>query len=189
MDLFKRRSTAVVIFVVTVVLFSLIGCHLSLSRACRAAESAFFDRTRLVDYGSHTAPADQLEDCVKYANRLLSVINGSSALTEEYDALYKARQDLADALEGRDISDIAAANAALTAAVEAVDARVKAGAALPPSNDDYDAIVSDYFSAQRVAASSGYDDYIDDFIRTDIRPFPTNILRPLCFVSMPEKFT
>lgn len=188
MDFFKKRQTAVAVFVLVVLVFSLIGCHISLTRACRRVENAFFDKAQLADYGHYTAPGDQLSACVNYANRLLSVINGSDALTEDYNAVKGSRQALSDALERRDISDIYTANSALYAAVSAVDEKVRAGASLRDSSDDYETIVSDFFSAQRVATESPYNEYVDTFIEDTANVFPTNILRRLAFVSLPEKF-
>lgn len=188
MAFFKSRKTAIVIFVAVVLVFSVIGCHRSLSKACRDVEDAFFDRAALADYGARTAPGEQLDECLKYANRLLSVINGSDVLTEGYAAVRDARQALSDALVSRDISDIYAANAALAAAVDGVDAQVKAGADLPPSSDDYDTIIEGFRGAQRVTAESPYNMYVDDFVQHTVRAFPTNILRTVSFVSLPERF-
>lgn len=188
MDIFKKRGTAVTVFVLAVVIFSLIGCHRSLSKACAAVEDGFFDSALLADYGDHTCPGDQINACINYANRLLSVINGADALADSYAAVRDSRQALADAMQSGDISDIYAANQTLYQAVSDLDAEVQSGASLPESNDDYASIVSDFFSAQRVISASAYNDYVDDFIQTTIRPFPTNVLRALSFVSLPEKF-
>ncbi|MCD7844788.1 MAG: hypothetical protein LUG57_02865 [Oscillospiraceae bacterium] len=188
MEALKKRQTAVIIFVLVVVLFTLIGCHRSLTKACDEIEAAFFDKTQLAAEGYYTRPGDQLENCVKYANRLLSVINAADWSDQVYDALTQARQALADALDDGDISDIYDANQALVAAVEAVESLVNAGAALPESSDDYDTILADFYSAQSVAANSAYNDYVDEFTGPTLRAFPTNILRRLAFVSAPEKF-
>lgn len=188
MEIFKSRKTAVAVFVLVVIVFTLIGCHRSLSKACAHVEEAFFDRDMLAGYGTHTAPGDQLENCLKLSNRLLSVIGGSDALSAEYTAVAEARQLLAETLESRDISDIYDTNALLVLAVYGVDEKVQSGVSLPESYDDYDSIVSDFFSAQRVVSESPYNDYVDDFIRTTVRPFPTNLLRLASFTALPEKF-
>ncbi|MCD8116916.1 MAG: hypothetical protein LUE21_07355 [Oscillospiraceae bacterium] len=188
MEFFKKRQNASIIFIVVVILFSLIGCHISLTKACDKIEEAFFDKTQLSAEGYYTCPGDQLENCVKYANRLLSVINGADWSGDVYTALAQARQALSDALDDGDISDIYDANQELIAAVEAVEELVNAGAVLPESSDDYETILSDFYSAQSVAANSAYNDYVDQFASTTLRAFPTNILRRLAFVSAPEKF-
>ena len=138
MDFFKKRQSAVVVFVAVVALFSLIGCHLSLGRACRHVEEAFFDKALLADYNTYTCPGDQLDNCVKLSNRLLSVINGQEALSGEYEAVLQARLSLDQALDAGDISDIYDANAALVSAVAAVDEQVTmADMPLHESSDDY----------------------------------------------------
>lgn len=188
MEFLKKRQNAIIVFIAAVVLFTLIGCHRSLTKACDKIEAAFFDKSQLSAEGYYTCPGDQLENCVKYANRLLGVINGADWSGEAYDTLALARQALADALDDGDISDIYDANQQLIAAVEAVEALVDGGAVLPESNDDYETILSDFYSAQSVAANSAYNDYVDEFTDTTLRAFPTNILRRLAFVSAPEKF-
>lgn len=189
MDFFKKRQNAIVVFVVVVVLFSLIGCHRSLGRRCEQVEEAFFDKALLADYSTYTCPGDQLDNCVKLANRLLSVINGQEALSGEYEAVLQARLSLDQALDAGDISDIYDANAALVSAVAAVDEQVTmADMPLPESSDDYGSIISDFYSAQRVLSESPYNSYVDDFISGTVRHFPTNILRLLSFTALPEKF-
>ena len=187
MELFKKRSTAIAVFIVVVIAFTLLGCHRSLGKACRGVEDAFFDKTLLADYGVYTAPGDQLGNSVKLANRLLSVIN-TDAMAAEYAAVAQARQALSDALDARDISDIYDANEALAAAVSSAESLVASGAELPPSSDDYDAIVSDFHSAQRVVTESPYNTLVDDFLSSTVRPFPTNVLRILSFTALPEKY-
>jgi hypothetical protein len=188
MEALKKRQNAIVLFVVVVVVFTLLGCHRSLSKVCRQAETAFMEKGAFSDQGYYTSPGDQLKSCVKYANRLLSLLSGSQELTESYNAIRDSRLALDSALEAQDISDIYDANQALVEAVTQADALVQAGAPLSASGDDYDTIVSDFFAAENVAAQSPYNDYVDDFIRTTIRPFPTNILRVAAFVKLPEKY-
>ena len=189
MELLKKRGTAIAVFVVIVIAFTLIGCHRSLGRACRQVEEAFFTRGMLSDYGAYTAPADQLENCVRLSNRLLSVIN-DEAHAAHYEAVLEARQALDDALASRRIGAIYDANAALVAAVSALDEQVgSTGAAgLPLSSDDYGAIIQDLNSAQRVLNESPYNDYAETFIEETVRRFPTDILRVLSFTALPEKF-
>ena len=189
MSFFKKRSTAICVFVVVVVLFSLIGCHLSLGRACRQAEAAFFDKSLLRDEGAYSCPADHLENCVALANRLLSVVGGGNEpYAQAYEQLRAARLDLIDALDSRDIPAIGAADQALVEAVEAVKAVKASGAALSDSYDDYDAILSDFESAQAALDSSAYNDHILTFRDEVLRQFPASLLRRLAFVASPETF-
>lgn len=188
MDLFKKRRTAVWIFAAVVIVFSLLGCHRSLSKACKSVEDGFFTAENNVAENYYTSPGEQLGYCVKYANRLLSVIGNSGAFSDAYAAVYSARLALDEALQARDISGAYAANESLLATVMEVQVLVNAGAQLPASNDDYVTIVSDFFNAEAVAARSGYNDAVDAFIANTINVFPTNLLRTLSGVKLPAKF-
>ena len=188
MIILKKRSIAVVIFVIVVVLFSFLGCRRSLNKACRQAEAAFFDKSLLRADGGYSAPADHLENCVDLSNRLLSVIGTDGAWKDAYDAVKAARSDLLDALESRDISAINAANQALVEAVAQVEAVKAAGAPIPESHDDYDKIVSDFHSAQSELDDSAYSSHILAFRDDVLSAFPANILCHLTGVQAPETF-
>ena len=188
MSLLKKRSFAIVVFVIVVILFTLLGSHLSLDRACRRAEAAFFDKSLLQAEDYHTCPGEQLDYCVDYANRLLSVIGTDGEWSGAYEALRTARLELIDALDARDIPAIGRADQALEEAVQAVETLVRDGAELPESHDDYDAIISDLHSAQALLDDSAYSDHILAFRERVLTPFPANILRHLTGVRAPETF-
>lgn len=188
MELIKKRTTAIAVFIVVVLVFSLLGCHLSLSRACRQAEEAFFDRSKLQAEGYYTCPGDQLEASVKLAGRLLTVIGSDGPWAESYEALRTARLSLDAALDERDIPAIGAADQALVEAVADVKAVKASGASLPASHDDYDQIIADFDSAQAVLDDPAYNEYILSFREDVLGAFPTNFLRHLAFVQAPETF-
>lgn len=178
MSALKSRRTAVAVFVAVVIVFSLLGCHLSLSRRCRAVEQSFFS-------DSLTSPATQLNESAKYANRILAVIRG--VLDDSlYTAVLDARSALLDALEGQDISAAYTASEALSAAVEAVEQAAE-GVEFD-SVEDIDSLFSDFAGALRTARSSEYNDEVDRFMDEVADRFPTNILRRIAFVDMPERF-
>ena len=188
MSIFKRRSTAIVVFVVVVVLFSFLGCKRSLNKACREAEAAFFDRSLLKEDGGWSAPADHLENCVALSTRLLSVIGTDGEWADAYEAVNTARVALDDALAARDIPAIAQANQALAEAVAQVEAVKASGAPMPESHDDYDAILSDFHSAQDELDDSAYSSHILAFREKVLGAFPANILRHVVGVKAPETF-
>ena len=188
MDFLKNRKTAIAIFVIVVIVFSLIGCHLSLSRACSQVEDAFFDKSLLHADDYYTCPGDQLNNCVKLANRLLSVIGSDGQWAEDYAALRDSRLALDGALASRDISRIAGSNQQLVEAVMSVREHVETGVPLPESYDDYDAIISDFFSAQAVLDNNAYNSHVLAFYSDVLGRFPANILRHLAFVDPPETF-
>lgn len=188
MEFFKKRSTAVAVFVVTVIVFTLIGSHLSLSRACKQVEDAFFDKTLLQEDGYYTCPGDQLENCVKLANRLLSVIGSDGEWAEAYANLRDRRLALDAALESRDIALLFEETSLFMDAVADVEAVRDGGASLPDSYDDFDAIISDIYSAQAEAADPAYNNHVQAFIDGTLAVFPTNILRRLTGVKLPDAY-
>ena len=188
MDLFKKRSVAIAVFVLTVVVFSLIGCRKSLDRACRRAEAAFFDADLLDAEGYYTCPGDQLEYCVDYATRLLTVIGTDGEWSDAYEALVQARLGLIDALDARNIPDAGQANQTLVEAVDKVRALADSGVELPESYDDYDEIMAGFDGAQSVLDDPAYNGHILAFREDVLGAFPANILRHLLGVKAPETF-
>ncbi len=188
MSLLKKRSFAIVIFVLVVVLFGAFGARRSLNKACRKAEAAFFDKSLLQAADYHTCPGEQLDYCADYANRLLSVIGNSGEWEGTYKALRTARAGLVDALDARDISAIGKANKTLVEAVEAVETMVREGAALPDSHDDYETILSEFHSAQALLDNGAYSSHILAFRDEVLGRFPANILQRLTGVKAPETF-
>ena len=186
MELLKKRRTAVTVFVAVVVVFSLIGCHRSLTKEIRRVESLFFVVEHDDARSYYTCPGDQLEAAVKYAARLETVISGHVD-DEVYTALDSARTGLATALELRDISDIYDANEALKTAVSAVE-EAAAGLDLSDSYDSYDDIIAGFDGAQNTVEKSGYNDSIDAFRADTLQRFPTGLLRIASLTRLPEKF-
>lgn len=178
MSALKSRRTAIAVFVAVVIVFSLLGFHLSLGRRVRAVEGRFFAEEL-------TAPATQLNECAKYANRILSAING--VLDDDlYTALSTGRSALLDALDARDIPAAHDALDALETAANAVAAA--AGGVTFDTIEDLDALFADLAGAARVARNSGYNSEVDSFMNNIANRFPTNLLRHIAFVDMPERF-
>lgn len=174
----KNRRTAIAVFVVVVIVFGLLGCHRSLNRRCRAVEQGFFS-------GELTAPATQLNEAAKYANRILAVING-----ELDDSLYTAvldtRMALLDALEAENIAASVTASRDLTAAIDAVQSAAEGHAF--ESVEDIDALFDNFHGAMRAAQNSSYNEDVEHFMETVANRFPTNIVRHITLVDMPERF-
>ncbi len=171
-----------------VVVFSLVGSHLSLTKACREAEAAFFDRSLLHADGYYTCPGDQLTARVDLTNRLLSVIGSDGQWAGTYETLRDARAALIQALDSRDIPAIAQANEQLETAVLEVRTMAEGGAPLDDSHDDWEAILSDLASAQALVDDPAYNEHILAFREEVLSPFPANILRHLTGVRAPETF-
>lgn len=185
MKILQNRTFAVAVFAVTVILFTLVGSHRSLTKACQRVEDAFFESHTLQE-GHYTCPAEQLEHCARYANSILAAISGR--LPEQiYSDVYTSRRALIDALVERDISDIYIAQSALTRAIDAANSQA-ISQGVQAELDDFTRLVADYRSAANKAASSGYNAYVYEFLENTVSRFPTNILRHLTLVEMPERY-
>lgn len=188
MNFLKKRSTAVIVFLAVVGIFSFLGSRRSLNSACREAESAFFDRSLLQQERAYSCPADHLENCVALSNRLLSVLSPEEPWQEAYNSLKLARRSLDDALEARDIALAADAYQAMKEAVEQVERTRAKGAQPVSSHDDYDSILSDLTSALQAASEDAYSRHLQAFQKSVLDRFPANILLHLTGVQAPEPF-
>ncbi len=178
MNALKSRKTAIAVFVAVVIIFSLLGFRLSFDRRCRSIERTFFADTL-------TSPGSQLAECVKYANRILAVIQGQ---VDDgcYTAVRDSRAALADALETQDVAAAAAANTALTAAVN--DAAEAANGLTLDTPEDWALLLSEFADAERVSASSDYNETVERFTATTAERFPASVLRHIVPVELPAKF-
>ena len=205
MKILQNRKLAIVFFVVIVIVFTLLGSHRSLSQLTVQMEDAFFNkevlserRAELLDaqkkgfdeLGSYTlamegyysAPAAHLNDCVNYANRILSLIKDDVS-EDSYNEIYESRRALIAALESMDISDIYDAQAQLYEYIMQLDENI-----VTNNHDDFISVRNDFINADNTAKDSGYNQCVDYFIATEMNVFPANILRRLTSVDMPEKF-
>lgn len=188
MRMLKKRSTAVVVLVIVVVLFSWIGCRRSLGKACRETEAAFFDRSLLQEEGAYSCPADHLENCVDLSNRLLSVLGQDEAWEEVRLSLQQARRALADALQAKDIPAAGQALEALSGAVAQAEETRSMGVPLAESYDDADAILGEFHAAAQAARDDAYARHVAAFEEKVLRAFPTRFLLPLTGVRAPATF-
>lgn len=178
MNALKSRKTAIAVFVAVVLVFSLLGFRLSFDRRCRSIERTFFADTL-------TAPGSQLAECIKYANRILAAIQGQLD-DSYYTAVRDSRAALADALETQDVAAASAANTALVAAVN--DAAEAAGGLTLDTVEDWALLLSEFAGAERVAAASDYNETVERFVENTAERFPASMLRHIVSVELPAKF-
>lgn len=193
------------VFIAVVVVWTLLGSHHSLSRLSAQVEDAFFDKEvlselraefqeaqsrgfdglgsyTLVMEGYYSAPVAHLEDCVDYANRILSLIK-DDVPDETYNEIYESRRALIAALESRDISDIYDAQAQLYDHIMQLEENN-----VTNNYDDFISVRVDFLNADDTTKESGYNQCVDYFMITEMNRFPANILRHLTSVDMPEKY-
>lgn len=205
MKILQNRKFAIAIFIVIVLVFTLLGSHRSLSRLTNQVEDAFFDKdvlsqrraefldaqsrgfdglgdSTLVMDGYYSSPAAHLEACTDHANRILALIKDDVS-ESTYNAIYESRRALVSALESRDISDIYDAHRALYESIMALD-----GNTVTNNFDDFDSAQLDFLNASSLAEESGYNQCVDYFMITELNHFPTNVLRRITSVDMPEKY-
>lgn len=205
MKILQNRKFAIVVFIAVVVVWTLLGSHHSLSRLSAQVEDAFFDKEvlselraefqeaqsrgfdglgsyTLVMEGYYSAPAAHLEDCVDYANRILSLIK-DDVPDETYNEIYESRRALIAALESRDISDIYDAQAQLYDYIMQLEENN-----VTNNYDDFISVRVDFLNADDTTKESGYNQCVDYFMITEMNRFPANILRHLTSVDMPEKY-
>lgn len=205
MKILQNRKLAIAFFIVIVIVFTPLGSHRSLSRASEQVEEAFFNkevlsqkRAEFQDFqsrgfdglgsytlameGYYSAPAAHLEDCVDYANRILSLIKDDVS-EQTYNEIYESRRTLIAALESRDISDIYDAQTQLYKHIMQLDENI-----VTNNYDDFISVRVDFINADDTAKDSGYNQCVDYFMITEMNRFPANILRCLTSVDMPEKY-
>lgn len=182
MKILQNRKFAAAVFIIIVVVFTLIGSHRSLSKACDQVETAFFDKNINIGQARHTCPAEQLDFAVDYANRILSIVSDDVS-DQVYSSILESRKALLEALEDKDISSAYEAQNELALAVSALD-----GLIVTNNYDEYDTVRNDLFSALELASECGYNEYVDQFQQSTIDRFPTNVLTALAGVDMPEKY-
>ena len=205
MKIQQNRKFAIAVFIVIVIIFTLLGSHRSLSRASEQVEEAFYNkevlsqkRAEFQDFqsrgfdglgsytlameGYYSAPAAHLEDCVDYANRILSLIKNDVS-EQTYNEIYESRRTLITALESRDISDIYDAQTQLYKHIMQLDENI-----VTNNYDDFISVRVDFINADDTAKDSGYNQCVDYFMLTEMNRFPANILRRITSVDMPEKY-
>jgi hypothetical protein len=180
----KKRSTAVLIAVVVVILGTFLGVHLSVNRETVKIEAQFYDGVYLRDEKYvQTSIQSQLDKRADAALGLLSVANQYVFLEDMAPKLREAREELLDAetFAGKYL-----ANEKLEKAWKQMYESLVAHA------DDVPASVESYVStlkgAQSVIEKSDYNRLAAEFRQKTLSAFPVNILKSLAFVDYPEYF-
>lgn len=193
MTFLKKQSTAITITVIVAVLFSFIGCSLSLSRQAGKVEDMFTDGVFLEEE-NYMQPSiqSQLDNSADAVLGLITVCNHYSELQLEAKALAEARQDLLDAKSPNE-KYIAYTHYYRTASDLAE--LLKDGTIITDgelivelTEDDYEAFksyASTITGANGVIEKSEYNKKVTEFIRTR-KTFPANIFG--IFADEPDYF-
>lgn len=186
MSILKKRSTAVVITILVIIIATLFGVHRSVGKQADKIEAQFYEGVYLKDEGYYQASiAGQLEVRESAALGLVSLASNYDSLSSETKSLRNARNEL---IEAESIEEKYLANEKLQKAytalydafvAEDISAREISGA------EDYAYLMD---AAQQLIKSSDYNSTVAEFINSDLRAFPVNILKHIAFCDYPEYF-
>ena len=179
MKLLQKRSSAIAVFIVIVVAFTILGMNRSISKAVKETEEMFYSGGPLAEGYTERSIDSQLAERMNAALGLVTLANNQTGLEREASAIRDARQ----ALENADsISDKSKANIMLTEAVTDL---------LDSSFDSSSAAAQNYISsfngAQTFIESMAYNKKVAEF-EDSVLPFPLSVLRIFVFAGHAEPF-
>ena len=179
----KDRWFAAGVLAFALIVFIPIGARLSLGRAADRVEERFF-----TGVDNRGAVADYLEDSENAATGLITVGARYDAAQAETGELRVDKSLLLDAMEGKDISEYASANALMVKSFGALKDKLRS-----LELSEQDAAEVEYYSnqfdnSQGAIAHSGYDEAVEEFTEGTYNKFPAKLLGSLLGVEPPEKF-
>lgn len=185
MSTLKKRSTAVLIAVVVIVIGTLFGVHRSVDGQTDKIEALFYSGVYITDE-KYTQPSidSQLKKRDTAALGLVTVANNYSGLKTLTNALQEARLALDNAST---IPEKYTANEKMQAAYKSLYASLTQQNLKANEKTSSDSYASTLDGAQGVIEQSNYDGVVSDYIRT-LDAFPVNILKNLAFVRYPGYF-
>ena len=181
MKIFQNRITALVIAAVVVIGSTLLNAKAGLAKETAKQEAAFYT----VSTGE--APDHYIDERLSSAYGMIQTVSAYDSLAAQAQAVRQARNDLADAQDGRNIHGMYAANVQLEMAGNALAASAEA---LLTGTDA--SVFQDYatrFSgSQRMLSSSSYNETVQKYIATVYDRFPGNLLSEVVGVDAPALF-
>lgn len=186
--LLKKRETAIIVFVLAVIIATPLGMTLSLQRAANRVSSGFYNGVYLEDENYTTQGADSyFEDIDRNALGLIAVGSNYDAASSETAAVKAAREQL---LAADTISEHSDANDKLTAAVEALT-DVLQNMELSESDHSNFLSYSESFSGAEGAlinSARHYNDSVEEFETDVLDGFPAGLIAKIFSVKLPETF-
>ena len=182
----KKRRTARTVAVLVVVLGTILGMNLSVSRAGKAVEAQFYDGVYLADKNYTEASIDsQLTKSAKAAAQLVTAANNYGEVKAEREALNKAKNEL---LGAKTIAEKSYANSILCDRYAALLSKLETKALDGQETAILESSTAAFEGAQGVIARSAYNAQVHEFTQDDLGRFPINLLKVLIFVGMPDQF-
>ena len=186
MEFFKKRQNAFAILAAVIVVFTLLGVHLSLNRQVAKLGSMFTDGV-YIEKDNYKQPgiATHLDARVNASLGLLTVAANYADLSDETESLREARHALIDA---ESISQKYEANQKLEDAYKSLAAVLKAQVLSGTDADAISTYVSNLSGAQKAIEVSLYNSKVTEYETGILTVFPVSVLRGLAFPNSPEYF-
>lgn len=186
MKFFQKRSAAILVLIVVILLFSYIGAGRSLNKAAHNVEQLFYDGV----YNSaekYTAPGiyNHLDNCTDCALGLITCASELPELSEQTEALRQSRIALLDAMESRNIPAMYSANLALQSDFASLSAAYSSSGNSSEQAANY---ISNFEGAQISIQNDGYNQAVQSYRQITLRAFPANILKVVTAADTPDYF-
>lgn len=182
----KKRSSAILIAVIVIILGTLFGVHRSVGSETSKIEAQFYNGVYLKQE-NYTQPGinAQLEKRADAVLGLVTIANKFSDLASLTSSLRQARQELLDA-DG--ITDKYLANEKIQTAYKELSvslSRMSLSSTEMAATTKYSQTLD---GAQSAIKNSDYNKVVGEFRTGTLGAFPVNILKNLAFVKYPEYF-
>ena len=189
-NFFLKRRNAILITIAVILLATVFGVHRSLGSRIMEVADGFNDGVynQSKGYNMKSIRSQLIIRC-ETAMDALTVAENYDAVEAERNALRSARNTLKDLLDGNGgPADLYDANYELDRAFTALYTALGSVSLSAEDRTYIDNDRSRMDGAAGVIADSGYNESVRAFQRDVLSVFPTNLLRPLCFVKDPELF-
>lgn len=191
MKFLKKRSVAVIITAIIIVLAALFGVHRSLGHDAGAVSDMFSLGVR-DETQNYTRPSirSQLEVRATTSLSLITVGNNYSEASDKANTLTETRRYLANLLsdENSGPAELYTANAALQVAFDNLYKALESCELTETHKSDMESCLTRFSGAATVIANSGYNEAVREFSNSTLGVFPTNLLWRMAFVEKPQLF-
>ncbi|MGE4483767.1 MAG: hypothetical protein AB7C97_01505 [Oscillospiraceae bacterium] len=186
MEFIKKRQNAFAILAAVIVVFTLLGVHLSLNRQVAKLGSMFTDGI-YIEKDKYTQPGIQthLDARISASLGLLTVASNYEAVSAETESLLEARHELLDA---ETVSQKYEANQKLEVAYTALAAGLEAQDLSDTDADNAATYISNLSGAQGAIEKSLYNARVAEYETGVLAVFPVSALRGFVFAESPEYF-
>ncbi len=182
--LLSDRRVAAAVLLLVVLVFTPLGAGRSLKHAVQKVEEQFF-----TGVDGRGAIADYLSDSANAALGLVTVGAKYGDAAEETGELRADRSFLLDAMEGRDVSAYAEANALVVRSFAALKEKLLSLELSERDAADVDYYVSQFEGAQGAVAHAGYNEAVEEFVADTYERFPASLIASALGIDPPRSFS